>query len=152
MQRVVIIGCGGSGKSTLARNLGDLLGLPVHHLDRLYWRSGWAETPKPEWTSIVEELCAQSAWIIDGNFGGTMDLRLSAADAVIFLDMPTLTCLWGVIRRLLKYRGGIRPDMSAGCPERLSLDFLWWIWTFRRIRRPAILERLRRSQTNTSSF
>ncbi|MES2626184.1 MAG: AAA family ATPase, partial [Pseudomonadota bacterium] len=89
MQRIAIIGCGGSGKSTLANTLGQKLGLPVHHLDQLYWRPTWIETPKAEWESLQQQLCNQPAWIIDGNYGGTMDLRLAAADTVIFLDMPT---------------------------------------------------------------
>jgi adenylate kinase family enzyme len=143
MQRITIIGCGGSGKSTLASNLGHLLGIPVHHLDRLYWKPGWAETPKPEWASIQERLCDQRTWIMDGNYEGTMGIRLLASDTVIFLDMPTRICLWGAIQRFLKYRGGIRPDVSAGCPERLSLVYLLWIWTYRRKRRPRILYMLR---------
>src|SRR5262245_37858961 len=119
MQRITIIGCGGSGKSTLANNLGRLLGLPVHHLDRLYWKPGWAATPKSEWASIQEGLCGRPAWSMDGNYGGASEIRLLASDTVIFLDMPTRMCLWGAIRRFLKYRGGIRPDVPAGCPERL---------------------------------
>lgn len=147
MQRIAIIGCGGSGKSTLASHLGDVLGLPVHHLDVLYWKPGWAETPKPEWKSIQQRLCGQQAWIMDGNYGGTMDIRLSASDTVIFLDIPTRTCLWGAIRRFLEYRGGSRPDMSAGCPERLTLEYLSWILTYRTRRRPQILYKLERMRS-----
>lgn len=142
MQRITIIGCGASGKSTLASNLGRLLRIPVHHLDRLYWKPGWAETPKPEWASIQERFCGQPTWIMDGNYGGTIEIRLLACDTVVFLDMPTWICFWGAIRRFLKYRGGIRPDVPADCPERLSFAYLLWIWTYRSKRRPRILHRL----------
>ena len=50
MRRALVIGSGGAGKSTLARELGARAGLPVVHLDRLYWRPGWTKTPmaRPE--------------------------------------------------------------------------------------------------------
>jgi adenylate kinase family enzyme len=144
MQRIAIIGCGGSGKSTLARRLGEILSLPVHHLDRLYWNPGWVATPAEEWERRVRKLCAESKWVMDGNFGGTMDLRLSACDMVIFLDLPTRVCLRSVIERFLTYRGKSRPDMREGCNEGLSLEFLWWILTYRMRRRPRILHRLQR--------
>jgi adenylate kinase family enzyme len=67
MQRSEIIGCSGAGKSTLARALGVKLGLPVHHLDRLLWQPGWVETARTSWRALQAELCAQPAWIIDGN-------------------------------------------------------------------------------------
>jgi adenylate kinase family enzyme len=143
MQRVAIIGSGGSGKSTLAVQLGRALNLPVHHLDRLYWKPGWNPTPNEEWQSVVRRLCTESAWIMDGNFGGTIDLRLSACDAVIFLDLPTRVCLWGAIRRFLKYRGRSRPDMTEGCHEKLDLDYFWWIISYRLKRRPRVLGKLR---------
>ena len=41
MQRIIIIGCGGAGKSTLARKLGEVLDLPVVHLDQLFWKPNW---------------------------------------------------------------------------------------------------------------
>jgi len=88
MQRIVIIGCGGSGKSTLASRLAGLLGLPVQHLDQLYWRPGWVATPDPQWRSTVAELCGRPAWIIDGNYGGTMDVRLAAADTIVSWMYP----------------------------------------------------------------
>jgi adenylate kinase family enzyme len=142
MKRIMIIGCGGSGKSTLATQLGQRLSLPVHHLDRLFWQPRWTELPKDEWRKMQERLCAEPEWILDGNYGGTMDVRFAAADTIIFLDFPTLTCLIGAFRRFLKFRGRTRPDMTEGCPERLEWPYLKWIWTYRRDRRPKILCRL----------
>jgi adenylate kinase family enzyme len=79
---------------------------------------------------------------MDGNFGGTLELRLAACDTVIFLDMPRTLCLWRVIMRRLRFHGESRPDMSPGCPERLSWEFVHWIWTYPRTRRPKLLERM----------
>jgi adenylate kinase family enzyme len=147
MKRVAIIGPGGSGKSALARRLGDMLGLEVIHLDALFWKPGWVETPYDEWRRTVEGLAGRQSWIIDGNYGRTMEVRLAAADTVIFLDLPRLTCLWRVIKRLLQYRDGDRPDMAPGCNERFGLDFLRflkWIWGYRTRSRPRVLGRLER--------
>ncbi|MFZ9683488.1 MAG: DNA topology modulation protein, partial [Cephaloticoccus sp.] len=138
MQRIIIIGCGGAGKSTLARELGARLGLPVHHLDRLFWRSGWVPTPRDEWAQIQTQLCAAPAWIIEGNYGGTMDIRLAACDTVIFLDYARHVCVWRMLRRWWQYRDRSRPDMTEGCPERLNFEFFLWIWRFRRRSRPRI--------------
>jgi adenylate kinase family enzyme len=142
MKRIMIIGCGGSGKSTLATQLGPKLGLPVHHLDRLFWQPGWTELPRDQWQKTQARLCAEPKWILDGNYGGTMELRFAAADTIIFLDVPTFTCLIGVFQRFLRFRGRSRPDMREGCPERLGWDFLEWIWMYRRNRRPKILKKL----------
>ena len=142
MQRIAIIGCGGSGKSTLARRMGATLNIPVRHLDRWYWKAGWIATSDDEWPAVHERLCCEPAWILDGNYGGTMDARLRAADTVIFLDLPRWRCLWGVLNRYWRYRGQVRPDASAGCPERLTVDYINWIWTYRRTRRPRILRTL----------
>ncbi len=142
MKRIMVIGCGGSGKSTLATRLGQELSLPVHHLDRLFWQPGWTELPKDEWRETQERLCAQPEWILDGNYGGTMDVRFAAADTIIFLDVSTLTCLAGAFQRFFKFRGRTRPDMTEGCPERLDWSYLKWIWTYRRDRRPEIIHKL----------
>ncbi|MGI8925216.1 MAG: hypothetical protein ACR2HN_01055 [Tepidiformaceae bacterium] len=143
-RRVAIIGNGGSGKSTLARELGPLLGLPVVHLDVEHWRPGWTEPPLPEWQARVRELVAAEAWVIDGNYGGTIDVRLAAADTVVFLDFPTPTCTWRVIKRATVHRRHPRPDMAEGCREKLDPHFIKWVWTYRRLRRPAILALLER--------
>ena len=130
MKRVAIIGSGGAGKSTLARRLGEITGLPVVHLDREFWRPGWTETPKPEWRSKVASLVQRDEWIIDGNFGGTMEIRLAAADTVLFLNFPRLLCTYRALKRTVTYRKRTRPDMAPGCDEKFDLDFLSWVWHF----------------------
>ncbi len=143
MKRIVLIGPGGAGKSTLARQIGDKTSLPVIHLDAHYWRAGWVEPPKDEWAARVGALVAREAWVMDGNYGGTMEVRLAAADTIIFLDLPRWLCLARVVRRQIRYRRRTRPDMAPGCPERLTLVFLKYIWNYRRDRRPGILGRMR---------
>ena len=142
MRRILVIGSGGAGKSTLAAEIAAALGLPVIHLDALYWRAGWVPTPEPEWRAQVERLVAEEAWVMDGNYGGTLELRLAACDAVVFLDLPRRLCLARVVRRRLRHAGRTRPDMAPGCPEQLTWEFVRWIWTYPRRRRPAILRRL----------
>jgi adenylate kinase family enzyme len=142
MRRVLIIGAGGAGKTTVARRLAATTGLPLIHLDSLYWRPGWVATPPDEWEATVRELVRQDAWIMDGNYGGTLDLRLEACDTVVFLDFPRLVCLARVLSRQVRHRGEARAELPAGCPERFSWGFYWWIWTYRGRRRGAILERL----------
>lgn len=142
MQRVLVIGCGGAGKTTLAVSLHRATGLPLIHLDELYWRPRWEATPAEEWEARVDELIARPRWIMDGNYGGTLDRRLEAADTVIFLDMPRLVCMRRLLQRRLRYHHRSRPSLPADCPERLSLEFLWWVWTYPERRRPGILEKL----------
>lgn len=143
MRKVLVIGSGGAGKSTFARRLGSRLDLEVIHLDSHYWRAGWVEPPKPEWARIVAELVSRDGWVMDGNYSGTFDLRLDACDALIFLDMPRLLCLWRVLKRRLVYRGRTRPDMAAGCGEKIDLKFILWVWNYPKANRPEVLKRMR---------
>lgn len=144
MKRVIIIGSGGAGKSTLARRLGRITGLEVIHLDALHWLPGWQVPPKNDWFEKVEKAIAGESWIMDGNFGATMEIRLAACDTVVFLDLPRLLCLYRVVKRRFVYRGTNRPDMAEGCREQIDLEFLRWIWTFPQRAKPEIEERLAR--------
>ena len=141
-KRILVIGSGGSGKTTFARRLAERTQLPLIHLDGLYWRRGWDPTPDEEWRSKVEDLVNTPTWIMDGNYGGTLNIRLEACDAVVFLDIPRLVCLWRVVRRQLQHGGQHRAELPEGCPERLTWEFLKWIWTYPARRRGAILRRL----------
>ncbi|MEJ1933397.1 AAA family ATPase, partial [Nostoc sp. NIES-2111] len=80
------------------------------------------------------------------------DLRLPVADTVIFLDFPRLLCLFRVIQRRWQYVGKSRPDMASGCPERLTWDFLKYVWTYPVTRSPKILERLSHLSPNQQVF
>jgi adenylate kinase family enzyme len=136
MRRIAVVGPGGAGKSTLARELGRRLGIPVVHLDRHFWRPGWTPTPRDEWRAVQAELLAGDAWVVDGNYGATYDVRFQRADTVIVLDLPRLRCIAGALRRSLRHRG--RDVQAAGCPERVRLEFLRWIWRYRRDSRPRL--------------
>ena len=148
MQRVTIIGSCGAGKSTLAVTLGKKLNLSVIHLDAYYWQSGWQEPEAQHWQEIQQELIKGERWIIDGNYGGTMDLRLAAADTIIWLDFNRYICLSRVVKRYLQYPGKTRPDMAAKCPERLNYEFLQYVWNFPQIHRPKIVDKLAQYQEN----
>ena len=143
--RILLIGCGGSGKSTLARRLGEATGLPVVHLDRIYWKPGWKSLPREEFDALLAAELQKDEWIIDGNFDRTIPLRLQYCDAVIFLDLPRLVCLLGVIKRVLSNLGRTRPDMGEGCPEKFDLSFLEWVWTFNDQKRGKYLSLLNES-------
>ena len=120
MERVLIIGCGGSGKSTLARQLGEKTGLPVVHLDKLFWKPGWVSVPKEEFDVIIREEIAKKQWIMDGNFDRTLPERIKHCDTIIYLDFSRFACLMGVAKRVITTYGKVRPDMGEGCPERID--------------------------------
>lgn len=145
MKKIVLIGSGGSGKSTLARQLGEKLEINVYHLDALFWKPNWVGVPKDEQSKIQNDLVKEKEWIIDGNYGGTMDIRINAADTIIFLDIHRTICVYRALKRMLQYRNKIRPDMGEGCQERFDLDFLKWIWDYPKTKRPGILKMLEES-------
>jgi adenylate kinase family enzyme len=143
MRKVLVIGSGGAGKSSFATRLGELLNIEVLHLDKYYWRPGWVEMPKEEWLKTVEELLGRDSWVMDGNYSGTLDIRLEACDTVIFLDMARALCLWRVLKRAVIYWKGGRPDIAEGCRERFNLEFIRWVWNYSRRTRPKVVEMLK---------
>jgi adenylate kinase family enzyme len=139
MQRVLVIGCSGAGKSTFSRRLASVTGLPRIELDHAYWRAGWTMPPKDEWGARVAELCAEPAWILDGNFTGSLNIRLPRADTVIWLDYPRLVCIRRVLGRIARDYGRVRDGLPEGCPERLDLEFLRFIWNFNAKTKPRLI-------------
>ncbi len=152
MQRVLVIGPCGAGKSTAAAELGRVLGLPVHHLDRLHWRAGWVEGSRDELLAALAPILAGERWLIDGNYGGTMSGRIERADAVVYLYYPTWLCLWRALGRVRRFRGRSRPDMAPGCPERFDPAFFWYILMFRRGPRRRTEERLHGHEAKVLRF
>ena len=148
MKRILILGCCGAGKSTLARSLSIHTGIDIIHLDQEYWNPNWVETPKDEWNKKVRILAAKERWIMDGNYSGSLDIRLPRADTIIYLDRSTLTCLWRVLKRIWKFKGKTRPDMVAGCPERFDWDFIHYVAVFNLVSRKRVIEKLKQLKTN----
>ena len=152
MERIAIIGSAGSGKSTLAIQIANLVDLPLFHLDRLFWKSGWVETPKPEFSLVVEEVASKPRWIIDGNYSRTIEIRLKAADMIIFLDFSKYLCLFRAMKRSFLNRNKDRPDITEGCKEKFDMEFYKWIWNFPKRSRHKIISALSKLQVQKKIF
>ena len=142
LQKILVIGCCGAGKSTFSKKLQSILNLEIIHLDKYYHKPNWEEPEKAEWEKIVHTLVQKSSWIMDGNFSGTMDVRIKSADTIIYLDYPTLKCFWRVIIRIFKYHGVARSDMANGCKEQFNLEFLHFVLTFNSKNRKRFIQKL----------
>ncbi len=137
MRKIAICGCGGSGKSALSRELGNRLGLPVTNLDMVYYDDEWVPLDQNEFAARQRALVDEDEWIIDGNYASTMPVRLAAADTVIFLDLPALTCLWGILQRRRQYRG--RDDeLARHLRGRITWGFIKYILGYRKNMRPKV--------------
>ncbi|MGW4482491.1 DNA topology modulation protein FlaR [Amycolatopsis sp. NPDC004368] len=117
------------------------MGVPVTHLDCLYWRPGWVPAPAPEFRAAVSAAVATDGWVIDGNYSSTLDLRLPLADTVVYLDVPRTTSLRRVVLRHLRERG--RGTQAPGCVSKLDRDFVRWIWNWPRTHRDGLLAAVR---------
>ena len=148
MKRVLVIGCSGSGKSTFSRKLGAITDLPVVHLDQHFHGPNWEEMETERWEGVVQDIISKESWIIDGNYGGTLDMRSERADTIIFLDYPTVACLWRITKRTFKYFGKVRPDAATGCKERFDLDFFHYVATYNLTRRKGMLAKLDRLKSS----
>ena len=131
MERILVIGSPGAGKSTLSNVLAQRTGLPLFHLDKMHWLPGWIERDRDEGRAELAGVLAQDCWIIDGNYGSVLPMRLARADTVVWLDYPTPVCLGRVLKRWWQHRGRTRPDMTPGCPEHLDAKFLLYVLSFR---------------------
>ena len=137
MKKIIVIGCPGSGKSTFARALHNKNGIPLYHLDMMYWNADKTTVEKSVFLERLFAVLKKDEWIIDGNYGSTLELRMEACDTVIFLDYPLEVCLSGVEER----RGKPRPDMPWVETEP-DLEFIEFIKKFNEESRPRILDLL----------
>ena len=126
--RIIILGCPGSGKSTLAEQLRIRTGLPLIHLDSIWWREDRTHITREEFDAVLRTVLEGEQWIIDGDYSRTYEPRLLSCDTVIFLDYSEEECMSGVADRV----GRPRPDIP---------------WTEQELD-PALMEQVRRYRTD----
>ncbi|MEN2767790.1 AAA family ATPase [Ornithinibacillus xuwenensis] len=142
MKKITILGNPGAGKSTLAKIIGEILNIPVYHMDSIFWKPGWEPIDKEGLLQKHDEILTQKEWVIDGNYSVTLPKRLEDADTIIFLNYSTIRCLYGITRRRFQYRNKTRPDIGKDCPERLNLEFIRWTKNYNKNNAPKMYERL----------
>ena len=144
MQRIIVVGCPGAGKTRFSMELHKITGLPLIHLDQVFWKAGWVESELQAFRKEVEKLTMQEQWIIDGNYGSTMDIRLKRADTVVVLDRSRWVCLFRAFKRSLLGLGSVRADMAPGCPEHFNWEFFEFVYQFPEKHRPRLLNHLKK--------
>jgi len=131
MRRIMVIGCSGTGKSWLSTRIARALELPLISLDSEYWKPDWTPPEHKEWLKHVDMLSSAPDWVMDGNYAGTLEMRIPRADVVIFLDLPRWRYMFNLLYRTLANLGHVREGMAAGCRERLDFEFLLYAWRCR---------------------
>lgn len=141
MQKIIIIGSCGGGKTTLAYMLSEKLSMEVYDLDDHFWHAGWVITPDDQWRQIQHELVGRDRWIISGTYTSTLDIRIDAADTIIFLDLPLWLCFWRVVKRKIKNYCGLEQSLPKRVQDnhafgfkaiRNDLSFLWYVLMFKK--------------------
>lgn len=140
VKKVAIVGCGGSGKSYLARELGRLIDAPVTHLDAVFYDDEWNALGNEAFAKAQSELVAQPAWVIDGNYNSTLNIRLEACDTVVFMDVSTVSALYGIVSRQLRHGAG---HYGNGVHNRINWAVIKYVSTYRRRMRPRVLAKIK---------
>jgi adenylate kinase family enzyme len=139
LRRVAVLGCSGAGKSTVAAELARRTGLPLVHLDEHFWQPGWVMPDEEDWRAVQRQLVAAPAWVLDGNYSSTYDERLPLADTVVVVEAGRSRCLLRVLRRAWRLRG---TEVAPGCPHRVDLGHLRYVWQYPRRHRPRLVATL----------
>lgn len=138
-KRIAIIGLPGSGKSTFAIALGKILNVPVHHLDK-HMFDGRKKRNKDEFLAVKEALTKKDSWIIEGCSISTLEMRFATADTIIYLNLPRLTCIYRVFKRMFAADAHLS---ETGCLNGVNWPLIKYIWNFERDKRQGI-ENLRK--------
>lgn len=103
-KKIIILGNGGSGKSTLGEKLSKKLNIPVYHLDRLTFKTGWVRVDEKEFTEKLKNILSEENWIVEGwSYNTTIPMRLQAAELIIYLEFNVWLCNWYALKRHLQY-------------------------------------------------
>ena len=154
-QKILIFGNSGVGKTTLSRTLSEILNVPYLHIDSIYWQKNWLSTPQDIFYNQLKAFIdSHTNFVMDGNYLNSkiLDLRLSHADTIIFIDYPVQMALNGIKRREKIYQGRWRTDMAEGCIEKIDQEFLNYVLHFNKTRKPTILSILQKVEPTKNTF
>lgn len=140
MKKIIVIGCPGSGKSTFSKSLHKITKIPLYHLDMLFWNEDKTTVEKSIFLERLSTILEKEEWIIDGNYGSTMELRMEKCDTVIFLDYPLEVCLNGIKER----KGKPRSDMPWIESDEEDAEFVDFIKNYNSQSKPKVIELLDR--------
>lgn len=130
-KRICVIGRPGSGKSTFAVKLAKKTGLPLVHLDQIWWKENWVESTREEFDRKLAEKLAMDSWIIEGDYSRTLKMRCAKADILYVYDLPKVQSVFGYLKRAVKNWGTSRADMPENCIEKIEWEFIKYIWNYK---------------------
>lgn len=133
-QKIILLGCPGSGKSTFSKKLRDATGLPLFHLDNIWWKPDKSHISREEFDQKLEEILSGDRWIIDGDYSRTVEIRFKSCDTVIFLDYSFEVCMNGIKERVGKNRTDI-----PWTEQMLDPELVKQVENYERDNRPVIL-------------
>lgn len=141
-KKFALIGLPGSGKSTFAANLGKILQIPVHHLDRHMFELDGKKKDKQEFIEIQQAMLNEEAWVVEGCSFSTFEMRFAKADVLIYFHFSRLICFLRLFKRVFNYKkdfGGLRA---------VTWEILKYTWNFDKEKR-ARIEELRQKYLQT---
>ena len=146
-QKAIIIGCPGAGKSTFARILSDKTHLPLYYLDMLWHKPNRTTVDRTIFDEKLKEIVLKDKWIIDGNYGRTLEMRIQSCETIFLLDFPVEDCLAGAESRIGKQRVDM-PWIETEFDE----EFRQWIIDFPKNELPIIYELLDRYKSEKNIY
>ncbi len=128
--RIMITGLSGAGKSTLAKKLHQQTGIPLYHLDKIFFTEHWRERNHDDFIQLQQDWVDRDNWIIDGNSTRSYETRYRRADVCIYLNPGFWPCAWRIMKRWLYHRDPTIDDRAPQCPERFSWQLFTYNWSF----------------------
>lgn len=136
MKKILVIGSPGSGKSTFSKQLSNIINYPLLHIDRIFHIDNDNQITKDELRTKIEYFMKNNDYfIIDGNYSGTLEMRLAYADTIFYFDLEPAICLANVINRCKS--GEIRDDIAPGFDNSIiDPEFIEYVKNFNERQKP----------------
>ncbi len=129
INKIAIVGIGGAGKSFASRKIAEKTGLPLFHMDPLFWKGNWESVPEEHHLIEHKKLVEKDRWIIEGYIDEKMAARVKFADLIVYLDYLGIVCFWRTVLRFFRHRKKSRPELPKEALERFDIHFLWIVLT-----------------------